>query len=166
MVDIMASFQAVASSLTSAGEITRAILGMRDEAKIHTKVMELNTMIMQAQGAALSAQTSSIAHVDRIRDLEKRIVELENWDREKQRYQLHEVVPGVFAYALKEDMRAGEPAHQVCARCYQDGIKSILHKEVQSVGRVNTLVCDRCGSELITSGMRHESHARPKPRGR
>jgi superfamily II helicase len=153
MLDI-AAFQAAAASLKVASDITKSILSLRDEAKIHAKVMELNAAIMDAQNSALSAQLSSLAQVGRIRELEERLVQMENWEREKQRYELHEVSPGVLTYTLKEAMSAGEPAHQLCARCYQDGKKSILQHEHLAVGRTEVLICDRCDSELITAGLR------------
>ena len=140
MLDI-AAFQAAAASLKVAGDITKSILSLRDEAKIHAKLMELNTAIIDAQSNTVSAQASSLAQVSRIRELEDRIVQIENWEREKQRY---EVKPGVLTYALKEGMRAGAPEHQLCAKCYQDGIKSILQEGHLAVGRTQLLVCDRC----------------------
>ena len=164
MVDIIASFQAAATSLSAASEITKAILGMREEAKIHAKVIELRAAIMDAQSSTLSAQASSLAQIGRIRELEQRIVQMENWEREKQRYQLHQVRPGVLTYTLKQGMEAGEPPHQLCAKCYQDGIKSILQEEQLAVGRTHLLLCHRCDSELITQGLRQESHQRRSPR--
>lgn len=151
----MASLQAAAGSLKVASDITKAILDLRDEAKIRAKVMELQRAIIDAQSSTLNAQTESLAHIEHIRELKQRIVDLEDWAREKERYELHEVKDGVFTYALKEMMSNGEPPHQICAKCYQDGVKAILQEEVLAVGRVHTLVCDRCGSRLITQGMRH-----------
>lgn len=155
MVDL-ASFQAAASSLKAMSDIAAAILDLRDEAKIRTKVMELQRAIIEAQSYTLAAQTDGLAQVGRIRELEQRVVELENWAAEKERYELHQVKDGVFTYALKETMRNGEPQHQICAKCYQDGIKSVLQEEHLAVGRTRLLVCHRCGSELITHGLRQK----------
>jgi len=160
----MSSFQAAATSLQTAGSIVKAILDLRDAAAVHAKVMELNSVIIEAQSHTLHAQADSFAQVSRIRELEDRIVQMEDWEREKQRYQLHEVKPGVLAYILKEGMAEGEPAHQLCANCYQHRIKSILQEEHLAVGRVHLLVCNRCGSELIIQGLRQEAQPRRKPR--
>lgn len=153
MVDV-ASFQAAASSLKAVSDIAAAILDLRDEAKIRIKVMELQRAIIDAQSRTLSAQTDGLAQVSRIRELEQRVVELENWATEKERYELHQVKDGVFTYMLKESMQNGEPPHQICAKCYQDCIKSILQQEHLLIGRTHVLVCHRCGSELITQGLR------------
>jgi hypothetical protein len=152
MVDL-ASFQAAAGSLKVASDIAKAILDLRDEAKIRAKVMELQRAIIDAQSSTLGAQTESLAHIEQIRELKQRIVDLEDWAREKQRYELHEIRSGAFTYSLKSAMSNGEPPHQICAKCYQDGVKSILQKEIRVVGRVHALVCHRCQAELVTQGM-------------
>lgn len=163
MVDIMSSFQAAAASFQSATGIVKAILDLRDAAKIHAKVMELNGAIIEAQSNTLAAQSASLAQNARVRELEERIVQMEDWQREKQRYELHEVKPGVLTYALKESMREGEPAHQLCAKCYQDGVKSILQSEHLAIGRAEMLICNRCHSELIASGLRQSAQPRRGP---
>lgn len=165
MVDL-ASFQAAASSLKIASDIARAILDLRDEAKIRAKVMELQRAIIDAQSSTLGAQTEGLAHIEQIRELKQHIVDLEDWAREKERYELYKVKDGVFTYALKETMGNGEPPHQLCAKCYQDGVKSILQEETLAVGRVELLVCHRCGSELITNGVRpsEQYYSRKPPR--
>jgi hypothetical protein len=164
MVDV-ASFQAVASGFQSAGRILQSILELRDAAKIHAKAIELQAVILDAQSQAMNAQTTALAQISEIRELKERIVQMENWEREKQRYELKELKPGVFAYALKPDMSNGEPAHNICAQCYQSGVKAPLQAEVRAPGLVHVLVCHRCNAELITGGIRQEQH-HPRPRGR
>jgi hypothetical protein len=163
MLDLT-SFQAAAASFQTAGTILKAIAELRDTAKVHEKVMELRGVIIDAQAHTMNAQAASFAQVDRIRELEERIVKMENWDGEKQRYELRELKQGVLAYALKEGMSQGEPAHHLCAKCYQDGVKSILQPEHLDIGRVQVLVCNRCGSDLITSGTRMSSSPRSRTR--
>lgn len=153
MID-MASLQAAAGSLKVASDIARAILDLRDETKIRAKVMELQRAIIDAQSSTLSAQTDALAQIGRVRELEQRIVELEDWAREKERYELYKVKEGVFTYALKETMSQGEPPHQICAKCYQDGVKSILQEQHRVVGRLVELICHRCGAELVTQGVK------------
>ena len=125
MTDI-AMISGTITSLKAAFDISKAMLGIRDTSLIQGKVIELQAEILTAQSSAFSAQTDQFTLLERVRDLEKQLTELEAWSAEKQRYQLTELAPGAFAYVLKPEMAAGEPKHRLCANCYQHGRKSIL----------------------------------------
>jgi hypothetical protein len=81
------------------------------------------------------------------------MAKLEGWEREKKRYQLEQLPPGVFVYALKPDMAAGEPLHQICQTCYQRGKKSILHSSERASG-LHNLECHECGTRLTVGAYR------------
>jgi hypothetical protein len=125
---------------------------------IQTKVFELTREIMAAQACALEAQTAQSELLNRVRDLEAEITKLEAWNTEKQRYQLTEFGPGMTAYTLKPGMENGEPAHQLCANCYNAGQKSVMQTETRDPGRCEVLVCHRCDSDLYIHGMRQPEH--------
>ncbi len=107
------------ASLKAAKDIAESLIGLRDTAKFQAAVVELQSKI-------LSAQSDQFALLERVRELEKKMAELEAWEAEKQRYALTDYGAGTFAYALKEEARKGEPPHRICAACYQNGHKSIL----------------------------------------
>jgi hypothetical protein len=108
--------------------------------------MELNSAILDAHSQILAAQTAALAQVGRIKQLEERIAQLETWEREKQRYELTRLNPGVLVYSLKPAMANGEPRHDICAKCYEDGTKSILQPEHSTAGI--KLRCTRCNAEI------------------
>jgi predicted SprT family Zn-dependent metalloprotease len=86
---------------------------------------------------------------------------LEAWETEKERYELKGLgTGGPFAYALKEDAKGADPAHYICASCYQRGEKSILQQEFRVPGRDEVLVCHKCGSDLYVNGMPRPEHFR------
>lgn len=157
------TLQAAVAGFQAANGMVKSILELRDTAKIHEKIMELRGMIMEAQGQAISAQAEGLTLVGRIRDLEAEIVKLKDWDRDAQRYELKEPAPGVFTYAVKEAMRGEQPAHQLCAHCYQDRFKSILNQEILAPGMTYILACDHCGAELVTSGLRQPGQPKRRP---
>ena len=68
---------------------------------------------------------------EEIRGLKAHVAEMEAWAVQKERYQLKELAPGVFVYALKPGMEGGEPPHQICQTCYQRGKRAILHADGQ-----------------------------------
>jgi hypothetical protein len=136
------------ASLKTAGEIAGAFVGLRDQAIIQTKVIELQTVILAAQQSALSAQGEQFALLEEKRDLEAQIAHLEAWGREKERYQLQEIGRGSFAYVLKPDAHGSEPAHMICPNCYQHGRKSLLQATDALALRQRVHRCPACRTEV------------------
>lgn len=163
----MTAISGLLSSLKVSTDLTKSMLGIRDAQLVREKAVELTAEIMSAQASAMTAQAAQSELADRVRDLEKKIVELENWNREKQRYGLTEIATGVFAYAVKLEEQGSEPAHHICAGCYQNGRKSVLQKEMRNPGRNALLICHACKAELITAGSRGiEPYSGPRSRAR
>jgi hypothetical protein len=146
VVDISA-IAGLASSFRSIVEITKAMKDVNDANVIQTKVFELTREIMSAQACALAAQVVQSDLLQRERQFEAEIAKLKTWDAEKQRYRLERFPPGIFVYALKPEMARGEPAHQICEKCYQNDKKSILHS-LGNDGGVETFRCHGCGTDF------------------
>jgi DNA-directed RNA polymerase subunit RPC12/RpoP len=145
MVDIFAIKGAI-DGLKAARDIAKTAIGLRDAVMLQSKVIELNDVILSAQSSALDAQAEQLAMAKRIDDLERQIAQTEAWDREKVRYQLTELPPGVLVYAVKEEARGIEPPHYVCANCFEQRRKSFLNKDESNHGQTK-LHCPACGWE-------------------
>src|SRR5258708_2356402 len=73
-----------------------------------------NQASIELQGQILTAQEEYAALLDKVRALETKLAAFENWETEKQRYELkdHPAVDyPVRAYALKEGVQPPEPPH-------------------------------------------------------
>ena len=152
------------ASLKGARDLAEAMVGLRDTAAFQGKVIEFQGVIMDAQQRVFSVQEERSTLIQKVAELEKKIASLEDWEAQKQRYKLKDLGNGTLAYALKTAMSDGEPPHNICATCYQNGTKSIIQPETRS-GRVEVFVCNRCGSELIPEGERQAEWGAPqKPR--
>jgi hypothetical protein len=163
----LTAISAVTSSLKATSDIAKAMLGIRDAQLVREKAVELTTEIMSAQASALSAQTAQFDLIDRVRELEDKVTQLENWDREKQRYQLEEPAPGIFVYRTKPGMENGEPTHRICADCYHRGRKSFLQQDTRYPGRYTVLVCSECGTDMLIVGHRpHYTEQTTRPGSR
>ncbi len=101
-------------------DLTKSIKDATDVAARDAAVAELREQIFAAQNRYATA-------IEHIRALEAKVAEFENWDAEKQRYELKDYGGGTFAYAIKPGMENGEPPHRLCEKCYQERKKSILH---------------------------------------
>lgn len=162
MIDI-GSAAALVSSLKTAAEITKAIIGLHDASMIQDKVIELNGVIITAQSSALEANAAQFTLLDRVRELEEEIVRMKAWDVEKQKYELKQVHTGAFAHVLKPQASGGEPPHWLCTTCYQNGQKSIL----QAQGRASdSHSVELYGCPTCTNTLRVHYNVHPgKPKG-
>jgi hypothetical protein len=140
------------SATKAAFDLAKAFVDVRDATKVQAVKFELMGLLMEAQ----EAQSALIAEK---RELEERILQFETWSRETERYEMKDVGQGCIAYAVKPDAQGAEPAHSLCAHCYQRGRKSILTPFVIPAGRALGLSCHACGSELVIQGV----DLRPNP---
>jgi hypothetical protein len=131
----MGTIASAIGSIKAAGDIAKAITGLRDAQTIQAKVIELQQVILSAQTSALAAQSDQFTLLQQIRELEAKMAKLEAWEAEKKRYQLRDFGGRTFAYELKPQEANGEPIHRICANCYQKGHKSILQFSARSSGQ-------------------------------
>lgn len=146
----MVEANAVITSLQTAYDFTKMMIGIRDAALIEGKVGELRAQIFAALDLALTAKFAQAAQFERIRELEKEAAESKEWAAEREKYQLSEWESGncwAFTYVLKQEHRAVTPVHHLCTNCYEDGRKSILQKE-SGGGDDAYLACPRCKTRI------------------
>lgn len=157
------SIQGAIAGLQTAGNMAKALVDIHDASVVKAKVSELQSAILAAQSSALSAHSEQFALLERVRDLETQIKEMEAWAGEKKRYQLTEVgQKGAFVYALKEGDDSTEPPHKICANCYNHGQKSVLQEEIRVPGMAYVLVCHNCDADIYTSGMWVKEHTKSR----
>lgn len=126
----------------AAVEITKTILNMSKDVSLSNKIIELQNVILSLH--------SEYGKLIEVKDqLEKELMEYENWDKTKSQYDLKEVAPGVLVYASQKGDQPAEPQHWLCTNCFNDKKKSILQfsKDVRS-GRYYS--CPKCKTEIRT----------------
>jgi hypothetical protein len=149
-------------TLKTAYDLAKDLVNLADATARQGKVAELQRQILDAQGDAIAANQERLALIETIGKLEKEVARLEAWEGEKRRYGLQELPPGVFARALQPAMADGEPIHRLCAKCYEDGKKSIL----QSAGIIHgqeTLNCHGCGARMVVGKYQAPPPANARP---
>lgn len=167
MYDELKAAGAAATSLKTALDMTKAFLDVKGAVEVQGKVFELQRVILAAQQDTFTAQEAQAALLARVRDLEKQIADLQTWDREKERYELAELTTGVLAYRLKPQPEKTEPDHWLCPNCFDSHKRSVLQKEQWSHGRLQVMVCNSCGAQLIIHGQRQdEPGQRPQSKRR
>jgi Zn finger protein HypA/HybF involved in hydrogenase expression len=147
MEPMIAEMNGLMQSVRVVTDLVKANHTLRNFNELVTAIYQVNAKLLTVQSVALESQEKQATFAQRISDLEKEIMELKNWDREAQRYQLVMVALGTFAYVPKPGMENGEPTHYLCTNCFPKGEKSIL--QADSVGaQVYTYGCPRCQSKV------------------
>jgi hypothetical protein len=146
MVD-MAAIASAAGALKTAYDLSKAAIGAHDAGAIRAKVAEMQGEISSALASAITAQTDQMAILKRVSDLEKEVADLKAWEAQKQRYHLKRFDPGVFVYSLKENDPSGEPPHQICPACYENGKKQYLQATARTQGGHRVHACPGCKHE-------------------
>jgi len=145
----------VLSSLNTLKQMATALIDLRDGRALALKVREFNGVLIDAQTQIFAVNEERSALIERVRDLEKQIADLEHWDAEQQRYELKCIAAGSFAYGVKAAMQGEEPAHHICANCYQHRKKSILQRVPaasvvsQQLGNPDLYFCPECHIKIL-----------------
>lgn len=108
-------------------------------------VREINAKLVEATNVALASREKELLIYNRVTELEKKLVELENWERELKGYHLFEFPTGTLAYVSQSSVEIGEPLHYLCATCVGKRQKSIL----QPIKEKHYLRCSPCGTEIM-----------------
>ena len=154
------------TGLKTALGLVKSLNAAATGAAINEVKIELQQVILDAQSALSSANEAQEATAARMRELEREVAGLKEWDREAGRYKLAEIAPGVRAYVLRpEAKREDEPEHEVCANCFAGGRHSFLQRETRFPGRVLVAVCHGCGSTLTLQGPAPAATSIPLRRG-
>ena len=143
-----AEINAAVQSAKALFEIVKANKGIAEYNEIVAAVSEVNTKLMSATGVALASQEKQMSLSNRVSELEKEIMELENWNHEAKRYQLTALCPDVTVFSLKPGMENSEPQHKLCTACFSKRQKGYMHQSDFN-SRGTHYKCDRCGSEII-----------------
>lgn len=107
-----------------------AMKGMSTKADLDKQAAQLFQIILAGQSGALEESVKQRALLETVRDLEEKLIRVNAWDQQKQRYELVPLWQGAVTYALKKEGSRGEPPHWICGTCYDNGRRSILNDAI------------------------------------
>ena len=137
---------AAIQGLKNLSELVKGANNLVNQHAIATAVSDVTFKLMEAQTVLLSIQEEHGRDRTRIRDLEMKLEQMDEWKTEAARYKLQELVPGRLVYSLKPEAANGEPRHFLCANCFGEHKKSILQLD-------NHLwFCQKCNTSLSKYG--------------
>ena len=139
-----AEISAAIQSVASLNEILRATKELRDRNDLVAAVSQVNEKLMLANGVALESQEKQAALSNEVRELQSKLAELERWETEIQRYEMHRFATGALAYRLKPSTEQGEPTHFLCPDC----VSNRKATKLQPLRNGITLRCHVCGLKI------------------
>ena len=110
------------------------------QADVREKLLTLNEEILEMREMVLALKSENV-------DLKDRLLKADNFEREKERYQLHKLETGSLVYVLREPFQDAEPPHYLCANCFERGEKSYLQPAKQDF-HADTYACQACGATV------------------
>lgn len=148
----MGSIQAAFSSAKVAGDIAKGLISLKTMSEVQAKAVELTEKIIDAQQQILAANMAQATLQERVRELEAELARMNDWNTQKLRYKLATPFPDCMVYALQKSMGEGEPAHYLCASCFQKGQRSILQGKEAGGGMSRaSYLCPTCKSAAMTT---------------
>ena len=83
--------KAITDPLKAASDLAQGMLDLRDTVKLGSLVIKLNAEILSAQRGALAASQSEAEMAEEARALKTKIASFEDWERQKERYELKRI---------------------------------------------------------------------------
>lgn len=74
--------------LKVATEMAKAVQSLKTDTEVRQRTSELLDAVLSTRATLFEAQETQSALLNRIKELEQQILSFEDWDREKERYQL------------------------------------------------------------------------------
>jgi hypothetical protein len=133
--------------IKTAIDMAKGMSTLKSEAEINQAIIDIQRTLLEAQGAAFSDKQTIANLSEEKKALETQLRNIGDWDTEKQRYVLTRSEMGAFTYDLRPELANGEVAHRLCATCFGNGKKSILHTTANHGGG-EIVQCGNCKSKF------------------
>ncbi len=141
---------AIITSVENALDLARTIKDIVDDAKLKAKSIELYDAIISLQGNIFSMQAENHTLLQEKNALEAQLMDVKNWEKEKAKYELVEIGPGVHVFSFKKEDAPTKPSHYICPKCYYDDKQSILvAMSIRDDG--SSYTCPNCQNKFYTN---------------
>lgn len=143
----MEGFLTALQSLKAVTDIVKSLKNNSSEIKAQKDLLEVYSALLELKVELIVMRDQYAELSDVKRDLERKLAEREDWEQTKSRYELHQIKPGIFVYALKPELKDNEPLHYLCPACMEKGQKGILS---QTSPRSYYYKCPMCNFSFST----------------
>lgn len=141
-----AEIAAAFSAVHNIGKLTKGLMDLKRSTDRQQILIEFNEQLLAAQSALFDAHAKYEELTQIKGELERKLMEKEDWAQQAARYELKELVSGVFVIAVKAGMEDGGPVHYLCPHCFEKKQRAIL--SLPGPGRAK-YVCHQCKYEAV-----------------
>lgn len=145
-----AEISALTQSAQALFGLLKSVGQFNEESKINIAINDLMSKLTIANMTALETQEKLVNYITKNSELEQRVEQLENWNKEKESFKLKEIATGNFAFVDTKTIIANESSPKLCATCFEKKIKSYL-QQTNEPERKKGLTCNTCRSKLVFS---------------
>jgi len=131
-------------SLNAAKELLKTALEVVKDSAARNAIIELQVTLLSVNNSLLQTQIEHQALVDVKKELEKKLLDCENWNADAPNYELIEVSFGVRVYCDKSETQDVYKRIWFCPTCFENKKKKIL--QLQSRKSPMEYVCNHCNS--------------------
>jgi hypothetical protein len=143
------AIQALIASLKAAADIAKTVFDIKTSTEVKQKIGEIQSALLAAQNAALSATTAQFELQEKVRALEAQLKSVNDWEEQRTRYALVSPWKGAAqAYALKQAHANGDEPHLLCANCFHNSKRVVLNPSNRDSWVV--MACPVCRATLET----------------
>ena len=165
--EITAAIQSIKTGI----KIAKGFSDFKTEYEIKSATSELLDSIIDVQNNPVYEDNSTkycqepdalpgTFHKYSISELEKKLIELENWNKTKLDYSLVEISSGVFVYVSNESKKSGNKQPWFCAKCFNTKILSPFQRKYPNH---EDYVCHSCGSKIQLPEKNSPPHRSNRP---
>jgi RNase P subunit RPR2 len=143
---ILMAIAEIVSGIKATWATANIAIDTRDAVKLNEIKLDMSNQLLELYSAAFALVEANAEQSARCRQLEEKIVQLEQKANEKSRYRLVEPYPGTIVYALNDADGTGDPAHHICPACMDNrSMKSIIQFKYKNkvIG-----TCHECSKEF------------------
>ena len=115
---------AALSATSGAIQLLKGINQTSKQVEINGIVLELQGQLIDLSSKIITIQSEYDSLTKAKTDVERELIEERKAHEDRSKYQLV-TIRGSFAYQYSGD---GSPVHHLCATCFDEGKKSILHR--------------------------------------
>lgn len=152
------TIKTVIETLKSATELIGKVNQLQTDADLLAVKAELLKLIFDAREEMMELQVQYSAILSRCTELESQLLAKDQFAQEKQNYHLHRFASGGLVYRFQPPDNSNIPAHDLCAHCFQNNVKSIL----QFNGYENAFhkySCPRCQTVVLGERLKSDVEA-------
>ena len=137
------------SSIKAITDLTVLMGKVKTDSAIREKAIELQSIILTLQSALTTIHIQYDTLLAEKDSLKQQLMNFENWETEKTKYQLVEVGAGAFVYTISPAQQSTEPKYWLCTQCYENRKKSILQR-TEKQWDAYKYQCPICHSFILT----------------